>query len=382
MVSKTTKPLEWLAATNKRLEGTRVTLEMSGKKNNLSLRATLPAKPWDKDQRSRQQRVSLGLTVWWGEGDKEAEARAKQNLAEAEKIAKQVDVDLMDGCFDWTGFSHIEDPREPEPQTIADWVKLLERDRRPGMKPDTWRYNYETLLSSLPLNEPISEEILCQWIREVDPEGSTMRSKYVTIALGLCELADVPTKNIKKLRRDRPTQPVNPRDLPSDEAIVAMWETICDRDWSWVYGMLATYGLRPHELFRLDLSIWPDVRVLQNSKTGERIVPAIRPEWIKKFELTAEVCLPANLNWNAETANWRLGLKIGQGFKRYCLGSPYDLRHCYARACLEAGLSSDISAKLMGHSREIHERSYRAFIKSSVYVDAAKRAIAANRSTL
>uniref|UniRef100_UPI001CFE5416 hypothetical protein n=1 Tax=Microseira wollei TaxID=467598 RepID=UPI001CFE5416 len=28
---------------------------------------------------------------------------------------------------------------------------------------------------------------------------------------------------------------------------------ITNRAWQWVYGMLAVYGLRPHEIFNLDL---------------------------------------------------------------------------------------------------------------------------------
>ena len=354
----------WVAAANKRLKGVAISLEVSGIGRNLYLRGTFPAKPWEQDQRARQRKISLGVR-----------AIAEQDVKNAEMLARQVSLDLNRGEFEWVGFAGIEDPRGPAPETIGDWAKVFEAGRKPTVTPDTWHYNYECLMASLPMDQSMSEGALIDWILTVNAAANTARAKYVTIAIGLCEAAGLSADKVKKLRKDAPKENVNPRDLPSDAAIAAMWRKTPE-DWAWSYGMLATYGLRPHELFRLDFSIWPDVRVLQDSKTGERIVPAMLPDWIEEFGLVGEARLPKRLQWNPEQPNWYIGRRIGQGFTRHKLGAPYDLRHCYARRCLELGLSSDVSAKLMGHSRQIHEQKYRAFIKSSVYVDAAKRAIA------
>jgi len=359
-----TSAAQWVSAANKRLKGVAISLEVSGIGNNLYLRGTFPAKPWEQDQRSRQRKISLGVR-----------AIAEIDVKNAEQLARQVAIDLNRGEFEWVGFAGIEDPREPDPETIGDWLKVFEAERKSTVTPDTWHYNYECPMKSLPMDQPISEGALIDWILAENSTANTSRAKYVTIAIGLCEAAGIDAGRVKRLRKDAPKENVNPRDLPSDAAIAAM-QARTPEDWAWTYGMLATYGLRPHELFRLDFSLWPDVRVLQDSKTGERIVPAMLPDWIETFGLVGASRLPKRLQWHPGQPNWYIGRRIGQGFTRHKLGAPYDLRHCYARRCLELGLSSDVSAKLMGHSREIHEQKYRAFIKSSVYVDAAKRAIA------
>lgn len=359
---------EWIKAANQRLKGLRVSLELSAGGNTIHLRGTFPPKPWEPDQQTRQRKISL-----------KRRAIAEADVKAAEHLARQVDLDLNVGTFEWTNFPGIVDPRPPLPSTIADWVKELEKDRRHKMRPSSWRFNYELVMETLPLEAEMSESALINWVLEVNGTGNTMRKKYVAIAAGLADLAGLPVERIRKLQNAMPKKPVNPRDLPEDAAIEAMWRSIQHPEWAWVYGMLAVYGLRPHELFRLDLSFFPDVRVLPNTKTGERIVPPIHPEWLELFKLTNEIRLPQNLQWEPEDENYVLGKKIGMGFDRHHLGDAYSLRHCCARRCLELGLTSDVSAKLFGHSREIHERTYRAFIKSSVYVDAAKRAIGSGR---
>lgn len=355
---------KWLSAANKRLKGVPISLEMSGKANNIYLRGIFPAQPWETNQTTRQRKISIGIR-----------AIEEKDVKNAESMAREVSLDLNRNNFNWTDLPGVFDPRTPDPTTIGDWATQLEKEKRDTMAPYTWRYNYELIMVSLPMEQELSEVTLIDWILTENPTADTMRAKYVTIAAALCEVAGIPANKVRKLRKDMPNKNVNPRDLPDDSAIVAMWDFNKENSWAWAYGMLATYGLRPHELFRLDLSIFPEVRVLENSKTGERIVPAIHPHWLERFDLTSKIRLPQQLRWSPDQPNWILGRKIGMGFTRHKLGDPYNLRHCYARRCLELGLTSDVSSKLMGHSREIHERKYRAFIKSSVYVDAAKRMI-------
>ncbi len=47
---------------------------------------------------------------------------------------------------------------------------------------------------------------------------------------------------------------------------------------------IACYGLRSHEVFRLDLEDFPVVRVTQG-KTGARFVYPLYPEWAQRWEL-------------------------------------------------------------------------------------------------
>ena len=49
-------------------------------------------------------------------------------------------------------------------------------------------------------------------------------------------------------------------------------EQFVNPGWRWIYGMLATYGLRDHEVFQVDTSRLHEaphvVEVLDDSKTG------------------------------------------------------------------------------------------------------------------
>ena len=56
--------------------------------------------------------------------------------------------------------------------------------------------------------------------------------------------------DLKDIKGNYKPKPVNADDVPSDDEIEAIWESIASPGWRWVYGMLATYGLRPHEVFR------------------------------------------------------------------------------------------------------------------------------------
>jgi integrase len=353
---------DWIARANRRLGRCGVTLELSGKANNIYLRGTFPDKPWEGNGK-RQRRLALKM-----------KAVDADVVKRAETIARQVALDLTAGEFDWLNFSGESDPRV-QMITIGDLAKELEREKRESGKVGdyTWRNAYEALIARLPLEELPSEDVLMAWVLECDPNASTMRRKYLSIAKNLLRLAGKPSGRLDRLARENQNKPINPRLLPSDAEITEIATSIENDEWRWVYGMLAVYGLRPHELFHLDLALWPDVRVLPDTKTGERLVPPVLSEWVDDFGLAGTVVLPSNLQWDDDTPNWKRGRKIGNGFKRHDLGDPYNLRHCYARRCLELGLTSDVSAALMGHSREIHERSYRSFIHSTTYLDVAKR---------
>ena len=62
------------------------------------------------------------------------------------------------------------------------------------------------------------------------------------------------------------------RDLPTDELIERIWAKIPNKSWKFVFGLMATYGLRNHEVFFCDLSSLTNfgdkiVRVLPTTKT-------------------------------------------------------------------------------------------------------------------
>jgi integrase len=154
------------------------------------------------------------------------------------------------------------------------------------------------------------------------------------------------------------------RELPSDELIVATWEKIPNPAWRYVYAVMATYGLRNHEVFFADYSALaqvqtqPTVRVLATTKTGEHEVWPFYPEWVEQFNLY-EITLPQIQTDLTQTTLQRIGQCVTSQFRRYELPfSPYDLRHAWAVRTIHVGLPDTVAARMMGHSVAIHTRTY------------------------
>ncbi len=162
------------------------------------------------------------------------------------------------------------------------------------------------------------------------------------------------------------------RDLPKDELIEKLWETIPNKSWKFVFGLMATYGLRNHEVFFCDLSSLTNfgdkiIRVLPTTKTGEHQVWPFHPEWVEKFELSKlgdnPELLP-NINRNLKiTTLQNIGKKITDQFKRYSLQiKPYDLRHAWAVRTIFYDLPDTVAARMMGHSVSLHTQTYHHWI--------------------
>lgn len=169
-----------------------------------------------------------------------------------------------------------------------------------------------------------------------------------------------------------------PRDIPTDAEIRDYWGSIQNPGWRYIYGLIATYGLRPHEAFFVDFDqLRADNRVLWvlRGKTGARRVWAFHPEWFEQFDLKNPVLPGVTLD--------RSHSKIGHSVTRYFweLGIPhklYDVRHAWAIRTLEYGLEDALSARQMGHSVEVHCDIYQQWIDAHVQQRAYDRLI--NRS--
>lgn len=154
----------------------------------------------------------------------------------------------------------------------------------------------------------------------------------------------------------------SPRNIPTDAAIAAYWSTIKNPGWRFIYGLIATYGLRPHEAFQVDygrLSSGDRVLPVLAGKTGSRRVWAFHPEWFEQFDLSMPVLPAVTLN--------RRNDQIGHSATRHFweIKAPfklYDLRHAWAIRTLEYGLEDALSARQMGHSTEVHNSIYQHWL--------------------
>jgi integrase len=162
------------------------------------------------------------------------------------------------------------------------------------------------------------------------------------------------------------------RPLPTDSQILELVLQIPNFRWRLAYGLMATYGLRNHEVFFCDRSALAPgadrvLRVLPTSKTGEHQVWPFQPEWIDHFELERlgrdPNALPiVNLDLRRTTLQ-QVGRRVAEQFRRYGLPiTPYDLRHAWAVRTIHIGLPDTVAARMMGHSVAIHTRTYHHWI--------------------
>ncbi len=162
------------------------------------------------------------------------------------------------------------------------------------------------------------------------------------------------------------------RQLPSDGQILEVVDAIPNPGWRLVFGLMATYGLRNHEVFftdfsGLDASQDGVVRVLPTTKTGEHQVWPFLPEWVDHFALRPlarqRALLPPICTDLRTTTLQQVGRRVAEQFRRYQLPlTPYDLRHAWALRTIHMGLPDTVAARMMGHSVAIHTRTYHHWI--------------------
>jgi integrase len=328
---------------NDRLKAAKIGVAIELRSNRLCLRATLPPKP-GKAGDPHQQRISLGIFANF------------EGLKFAESEAKVVGGLLAQGRFDWDSYLKIDCPLE----TITCWIEKLkdqyfsERERTPTTV-ETWTHEYWKPLSRLPTDQPLTEKCLKEILFQSTTPNTRSRRRY---ALAYAKIGDY-SLNV-----------VSPRSLPSDEAIAKFYELISNRSWQWIYGVMATYGLRNHEAYFLDFEDYP-IAYVNRGKTSERYIWPIYPEWADRWELVNISRPPCDQKTHSGYGN-----RISKGFKKLEIPfSPYNLRHSWARRSFEFGMDVTMSSRMLGHSVKIHTEIYRHWIDKDSFNRAYQRLI-------
>lgn len=269
----------------------------------------------------------------------------------------------------------IRFPQRQQQKAIANWIQEFEqnyftRRARTPKSETTWRTDYRDVFDRLPANSPLTPDILLTLATSTVPETRT-RKRYCIALNALARFAEMAV-DLKPYSGGYSAKKVKPRELPDDSTIVRVYDQIPAPDWRWAYGMLATYGLRPHELFHLDYQRLKDGDVglqVTGGKTNSRLVFPLYPEWFERFNLP-EIDLPKCTG----AANKDLGNRVTRAFNRHNLPFPaYALRHCWAVRSLEFGLDLSLAAQQMGHSVQVHTDTYHAWISERQHRRAYER---------
>ncbi|MFO7629523.1 MAG: site-specific integrase [Prochlorococcaceae cyanobacterium] len=374
--------------------GTGLRLELRG--SLLGLRGLLP--PRRGSGRPQVQRLSLGLPA--------NESGLGQALGQLLQVQQQLD----QGRFDWQPWIRQQRHRSParlqlvaapaapqgggleEAQQQQQLDRQLEkqlvdfeqaffadprRRRQAAGSRSTWRAAYRPYLRRLQQQGPalgleLGPELLLA-VLEGYPLASRSRQQCGVALAALARHCDLSLPGDWTARAGGyGLHLAQFRQLPSDHQILQLVERIPNPRWRLAYGLMATYGLRNHEVFFCDLSALAPggdrvIRVLPTSKTGEHQVWPFQPDWVERFELERLGCDPGSLPQVAtdlrRTTLQQAGRRLAEQFRRYDLPiTPYDLRHAWAVRTIHIGLPDTVAARMMGHSVAIHTRTYHHWI--------------------
>ncbi len=362
-----------LKQVNLELANQGIALRIEQRGEYLNLRGPLPEK--GDSETFKIQRLSLQLEA------------TERGLQEAEKFVHLILLQIKLNQFNWSDWRkskilHSEinrsvDLKEAIEQFKSYFFAKTASSQISSGKQTTWSAAYLPYLNRLlKLAEANSKSLNSQFLEQVlhsYKEHSRSRQQC-SIALGAFAKhlkIDLP-ENWKIQARGYGLHQARFRSLPSDKLILEAWNKIPNESWRLAYGLMATYGLRNHEIFFCDLSSLTKngdniIRVLPYTKTGEHQVWPFHPEWIDFFELERLGNNKNNLpviNTDLKTTTLQqVGRRVSEQFRRYKMPlTPYDLRHAWAIRTIHIGLPDTVASRMMGHSVAIHTKTYHHWI--------------------
>ena len=307
--------------------------------NTLALRGVLPPKPGD-GHKPKRYTLSYGLPA------------NKQGLQIALAKAQQLEIDLLYDRFNWGNNNQliVED-------AIAKFENAFwQKKKKTISRADNYKEDYLKPFLYLPQDEVLTGELLKRAL--LTTEADSRKRLRLAIAYGaLAKFAGIEL-DLSGLRGSYKPKVV--REIPTEEEIERYRESISNPGWRWVFGIIAAFGIRPHEIFHLDISRLgeypPILQVGEKTKTNYRLVyPIPNEHWIVDWNL-GDRAFP-NIAVEGKS-NRQLGTKIGQGFYERKIPSPYHFRDAYAIRGVIYNFNPANVAKWMGHSLTVHEQKY------------------------
>ncbi len=357
----------------------------------LSLRGPLPSK--DGAFGTKIQRISLHLPA------------NEEGIKEAGRLLDLLVLQIEHEKFDWkywekdSNTNHIKrSPRDLDAAVESFKSHFFSDPTRKnsiaGSK-TTWSSAYLPYINRLlrmaeTTNKGLSTNLFSNTLASYSENSRSRQQCATTLSAFATHVGVALPKNWRIESRGYGLHQANFRHLPTDKSILDAWKSIPNPGWRLVYGLMATYGLRNHEVFFSDVSSLSKngdkvIRVLPNTKTGEHQAWPFHPEWVQIFELEQLAEDPSALpkiNTDLQkTTLQQVGRRVSEQFRRYKMPlTPYDLRHCWAVRTIHIGLPDTVAAKMMGHSVSIHTKTYHHWITRRDQQQAVDAALARKTS--
>lgn len=288
----------------------------------------------------------------------------------AAKQLRTLEQQLERGTFEWSYWLDDE-------ASAISWREAIARLHRARVilgrtGASTWEVNYMGRLRQIPAGSACTTESMAQVLERYDRATCSYKELYYLLR-HLAKLVAVPFPEVP-IPTYNQAQPV---EVPSDAQIIE-WVEAAPEPARWYWGMMATYGLRPHEIEGAVLIERDLCQVADDTKTGFRTVVALPREWVERFGLRDRRLRPrlADVERPDAAGKW-----LSKELRRQGLPwRSYALRHAYARRLWEQGgarLDLYTAARLMGHSAAQHAKTYRAHIQPWQVAQSAERALGA-----
>ncbi len=373
----------------------------------------------------------------------------KQGIVDAKRIATIISNQLAANQFSWEWFDGLLGKKVKTEKVLTCHEMITEfkahwfRENKSLKNPESsWykRFNYldKVLIDS---QSSLDDKVVRAIISET--KNNTVTRTFVLQALNLL-IQYHKVKEFDELiegyqRRNNP--PKKAKDIPSDKEIKHIfiagfnpglipqkkWKYRV-KQWQFLYGLLAVYGLRIHEAWHI--ANWGDPVVLRkgdwvaasfdvdadndelvqyqdddriipaildpdneqkvlcikhDTKTGYRMAVPISPlgsDWLKEFELISEFNLPdikdalkhlraGGAICSQRTCTWFN--RRGYGF------TPHALRHAYNHRCHQLGINPTVIARSMGHSLSMNQTTYLKSMPESRKLEMIKDEIAKDK---
>lgn len=347
-----------LEAINERLRAAKTGVAVRQKGNRLYLRATLPPKSQSERDDPFQQEISLKIYA------------NPAGLERAEAEARKLGALIACKEFCWDLYCGVA--KSQATLTCGYWIERfkdyclstnLQSDDLAKAELLWIKRYYNPSLKWLPKEVELTSTVIIAVAQRSQP-NSRSRQLACQVLQQLARFAGVEVDLKPYVGNYSPQK--RGRDIPTDREIVQAIENFTIPSWRCLYGLMATYGLRDHEVFFTKME-WRDegtgspflVARVTDGKTGARDVYPFYPEWVERWHLW-------DLNLPRLTAriNQDYGERIARAFKRAEMPfTPYDLRHAYAiRVSVVFKLPVAVAAAYMGHSPTVHWQTYNRWI--------------------
>jgi integrase len=366
-----------------------------------------------------QKNVGLGAITFSAKG-----------IEEAERTAAMVTNQLAANIFTWDWFNALIGKDTSEKTKVLTCKEMIEEykkhyfKQREGNKTpkNSWKREcgrIETILGDK--EKPLSLFLVRQIIEHTN-NNTDARTKTLRGLVGFLKyFGNTDYKEVIKEYKANNNPKPKKRDVPSDQKIIELYQdgfkpkprTTKARlyrlpQWQFLYGLLATYGLRVHEAW--NIANWDKPVTLKNgdwvtvdinedkeisvqrhagdmvipaildpnnkeyilcikhsTKTGYRMAMPLSPEgcdWIKEFNLIQELNLPDvkiplrrvgtdedTYECTRATCQWFRSRKYGF--------TPHDLRHAFNHRGHRLGINVDTLCQTLGHGYEMNTTTYR-----------------------